>query len=169
MKINTQNPIIVFSEKGKAFAYSNMLYATLNKYILEYKNVHLDMLTDNDIAACLMQILKKMEVNEVPVLDFFKYSLKRWNDLSENERVRKLCEVIAKDIFCCFDKNLYDENGNFATGDRIFCVNNNGVKDYIYCEDYVKKGLFKKVLTPESEYFKNLMERNKRGELPVSE
>lgn len=76
---------------------------------------------------------------------------------------------MARDMFCCFDKNRYDENGEFAVVDRIYCVNNNGERDYIYCEDMVKNNMFsKKKLSPESEYFKQLLEFNRQGKLPKS-
>ena len=75
--------------------------------------------------------------------------------------------LIAKDIFCCFDKNRYDENGEFDVVDRLYCIVNNGEKDYIYAEDYVKgKIIGKKQLTEESKYFKQLMEFNAAGRLP---
>lgn len=166
MKINAKSPIITYSEEGKAFAYSRLLYATLNDYILEYKNVRLEQLTENDVSICLARIIRKMEVNDVPVQQFFKKELDSWKDLSNPERVRKLCELMAKDIFCCFDKNLYDADGNFARCDRIYCINNNGQRDYIVCDEEIKTGLFKKEPTPETLYFRDLMERNKRGELP---
>ena len=109
-----------------------------------------------------------MEVNDVPVQQFFKDDLESWNDLSNHQRVHNMCDLIAKDIFCCFDKNRYDADGNFAKVDRIYCVNNDGVRDYITCNATVRVGLFKKEPTPEALYFQDLMERNKRGELPKS-
>ena len=170
MNINTDNPIIKFSGKGKPFQYDKLLYATLNDYILEYKNARLDKLTDQDASICLARIIRKLEVNDVPVQQFFHEELEGWTEaeFSNYGKILKLCEVMANDMFCCFDKNRSDEYGNFAKVDRIYCVNNDGVRDYITCEDTMKKGLFKKVLTPEAEYFKDLMERNSRGELPKS-
>ena len=52
--------------------------------------------------------------------------------------------------------------------DRLYCVNNDGERDYIVCDEVEKKGLFKKVPTPVTLYFNDLMEKNKRGELPKS-
>ena len=153
---------------GKNFPYDKLFYATLNKYILEYKNARLDKLTDHDASVCLARIIRKMEVNDVPVQQFFKEELDAWSDVSNYTRVLRLCDLMARDIFCCFDKNRYDENGDFARVDRIYCVNNDGERDYITLEEYVRSGLFKKVLTPESEYFQDLMERNRRGLLPKS-
>ncbi|MBO5448756.1 MAG: hypothetical protein J5994_05465 [Ruminococcus sp.] len=168
MNINTDNAIIKFSDVGKNFPYDKLFYATLNKYILEYKNARLDKLTDHDASVCLARIIRKMEVNDVPVQQFFKEELDAWSDVSNYTRVLRLCDLMARDIFCCFDKNRYDENGDFARVDRIYCVNNDGERDYITLEEYVRSGLFKKVLTPESEYFQDLMERNRRGLLPKS-
>lgn len=166
MNINTDNPIIKYSGKGKPFQYDKLFYATLNDYILEYKNARLEKLTDADASICLARIIRKMEVNDVPVQQFFKEELEEWSKFSNYEKILRLCDLMARDMFCCFDKNRCDEYGNFEKVDRIYCVNNDGERDYITCEDYEKKGLFKKALTPEAEYFADLMSRNKRGELP---
>lgn len=168
MNINTDNPIIKFSEAGKHFPYDKLFYSTLNKYILEYKNARLDKLTDHDASVCLARIIRKMEVNDVPVQQFFKEELDSWSDVSNYTRVLRLCDLMARDMFCCFDKNRYDEDGNFARVDRLYCVNNDGERDYITLEEYTKAGLFKKVLTPESEYFKELERKNAMGLLPKS-
>lgn len=168
MNINTDNPIIKFSEAGKNFPYDKLFYATLNDYILEYKNARLDKLTDQDASICLARIIRKMEVNNVPVQQFFKEELDAWSDVSNYTRVLRLCDLMARDMFCCFDKNRYDDDGNFARVDRLYCVNNDGERDYITLEEYEKKGLFKKVLTPESEYFKELERKNAAGLLPKS-
>ena len=168
MNINADSPTIKYSEKGKDFAYDRLFYATLDKYIREYKNVRLGDLTEKDASICLARIIRKMEVNNVPVQQFFKDDLDSWDDLSNHQRVRKMCELIAKDIFCCFDKNRYDADGNFARVDRIYCIKNDGERDYITCDATVKIGLFKKDLTPEAQYFHELMEKNARGELPKS-
>lgn len=166
MKINAKSPIITYSEKGKAFAYLRLLYATLNKYIMDYKNCRFELLTENDQSICLARIIRKMEVNDIPVQQFFKAELDSWKDFSNHERVRKLCELMAKDIFCCFDKNLEDAEGNFARVDRLYCVNNDGERDYIVCDEEEKVGLFKKAPTPQTVYFRELMDSNKKGMLP---
>ena len=80
MKINTDNPIIKFSGKGKPFQYDKLLYATLNEYILDYKNARLDKLTDQDASICLARIIRKMEVNDVPVQQFFHEELEKWSE-----------------------------------------------------------------------------------------
>ncbi len=168
MIINVENPIIKYSDKGKPFQYDKLFYATIEPYILEFKNARLDKLTEEDAARCLARIFKKMEVNGVPVLEFFKDDLAKWNGLDQYARTTRLAELMAKDIFCCFDKNRYDENEEFDVVDRIYCINNNGEKDYIYCDAQEKNGPFKKKLTPEAEYFKQLMEFNEQGKLPRS-
>jgi hypothetical protein len=167
MLINTDNAIIKYSDKGKPFPYDKLFYSTVEPYILEFKNARLDKLTEEDAARCLARIFKKMEVNGVPVLEFFKKQLDKWKDLDQYTKTTNLALLIAKDIFCCFDKNLYDEHGEFAVCDRIYCiVNKDGEKDYIYSEEYVKGKLLKKQLTEESKYFKQLMEFNEAGRLP---
>ena len=167
MLINTENPIIQFSEKGRPFPYDKLFFSTIEPYILEFKNARLDKLTDEDAARCLARIYKKMEVNGVPVLEFFKEDLDKWSNLDQHTKTYNLAMLIAKDICGCFDKNRYDENGEFDVVDRIYCIVNNGEKDYIYAEDYVKgKIIGKKQLTEESKYFKQLMEFNAAGRLP---
>lgn len=168
MKINTDNPIIKFSGKGKPFQYDKLLYATLNEYILDYKNARLDKLTDQDASICLARIIRKMEVNDVPVQQFFHEELEKWSEHTNYEKILRLCELMAKDIFGCFDKNRDDGNGGFYKTDRLYCVNNDGERDYIVCDEVEKKGLFKKVPTPVTLYFNDLMEKDKRGELPKS-
>ena len=86
MLINTDNPIIKYSEKGKPFPYDKLLFATIEPYILEFKNARLDKLTDEDAARCLARIFKKMQVNGVPVLEFFKDDLDGWSDLDQHTK-----------------------------------------------------------------------------------
>ena len=168
MIINVDNPIIKYAENGKPFQSDRLFYATVNKYILEYKNARLEKLTEKDVSICLARIIKKMEVNNVPVQKFFKEELDSWTGLSNHTRVLKMCDLIAKDIFACFDPNMDDNDGNFHKVDRIYCVNENGARDYITCDATEKVGLFKRVPIPQTEYFSDLMEKNRRGELPKS-
>ncbi len=167
MEINTDNAIIKFSSKGKPFPYDKIFYETVNKYIMEYKNARLDKLTEKDASICLARIIRKMEVNDVPVQQFFKDDLDSWNNLSNYQRVMNLVDLMAKDIFCCFDKNRDLPNG-FCRVDRIYCINNDGERDYIVCNATEKQGMFKKVPTMQTLYFQELMDRNKRGVLPKS-
>ena len=168
MNINTDNPIIKYSDKGKPFPYVKLFNETLESYILEFKNVRLDKLTPEDAARCLARIFKKMEVNGVPVLEFFKPVLDKWSKLDQYTKTTRFAELIAKDIFCCFDKNRYDENGEFAVCDRLYCVVKDGEKDFIICENEVKDGKFsKKHLSPEAQYFAELMRYYKEGKLPT--
>ena len=95
MEINTDNAIIKFSAKGKPFPYDKIFYETLNKYILEYKNARIDKLTDKDVSICLARIIRKMEVNDVPVQQFFKDELDSWSDLSNYQRVMNLMDLLA--------------------------------------------------------------------------
>jgi len=166
--INTENPLITYSEKGKPFKYDRLFYATLEPYILEFRNCKLDKLTDDDVARCLARIFKKMEVNGVPVLEFFKPVLDKWAKLDQYTKTTRFAELIAKDIFCCFDKNRYDENGEFAVCDRLYCVVKDGEKDFIICDNTVKDGKFgKKHLSPEAQYFAELMRYFEEGKLPT--
>ncbi len=168
MEINTDNAIIKFSEKGKPFPYDKIFYETANKYILEYKNARIDKLTEKDASICLARIIRKMEVNGVPVQQFFKDDLDSWTNLPNEKRVNNLIELMAKDIFCCFDKNRDLPNGDFCRVDRLYCVNNDGERDYFVCNSTTKQGMFKKVPTMQTLYFKDLMERLERDVLPKS-
>lgn len=166
MNINIEHPIIKYAEEGKPFQYDKLFYATLDKYIMEFKGARLDHLTEKDASVCLAKIIKRMEVNDIPVQQFFKEDLDSWKNFSNHTRVMKMIDLMAKDIFACFDPNRYDENGEFLRLDRLYCLNDNGFRDYIVCDAYVKTGLFKKEPLPETLYFEDLMERNKRGALP---
>lgn len=168
MNINTDNPIIKYSEEGKVFPYDKLFYATVNDYILEYKNARLDKLTDHDASVCLARIIRKMEVNGVPVQQFFKEELDSWDDVSNYTRVLRLCDLMARDIFCCFDKNRYNDDGSFVRVDRYYCINNDGERDFFTLDEMTKTGLFKKSRTPESEYFQDLQRRYDAGLLPKS-
>ena len=168
MEINTDNAIIKFSEKGKPFPYDKIFYETANKYILEYKNARIDKLTEKDASICLARIIRKMEVNGVPVQQFFKDDLDSWTDLPNEKRVNNLIELMAKDIFCCFDKNRDLPNGDFCRVDRLYCVNNDGERDFFVCNSTTKQGMFKKVPSMQTLYFKDLMERLERDVLPKS-
>ena len=168
MEINTENAIIKFSEKGKPFPYDKIFYETANKYILEYKNARIDKLTEKDASICLARIIRKMEVNGVPVQQFFKDDLDSWTNLPNEKRVNNLIELMAKDIFCCFDKNRDLPNGDFCRVDRLYCVNNDGERDYFVCNSTTKQGMFKKVPSMQTLYFKDLMERFERDVLPKS-
>ncbi|MBR4555469.1 MAG: hypothetical protein IKO27_07765 [Ruminococcus sp.] len=169
MLINVEHPIISYSDKGKPFQYEKLFYATVEPYILEFKNCRLDKLTDEDAARCLARIFNKMEVNSVPVTEFFKADIDKMKAAgkSQYEITTTLASMIAHDIFCCFDKNLYDENDEFAVCDRIYCIVKDGEKDFIYCNSTVKEGkLARKHPSPEAVYFAELMKFNEQGKLP---
>ena len=166
MNINTDNPIIKFSEKGKPFPYDKLFFATIESYILEFKNARLEKLTEEDAARCLARIYKRMEVNGVPVLEFFKEDLDKWSDLDQYNKTLKLADLIANDIFCCFDKNRINGDGSFCRCNRLYCVNNGGERDFIICDTYEKSGMFKKTPTAETIYFRQLKDQYDRGWLP---
>ena len=169
MRINIENPIISYSEKGKPFPYDKLLYATIEPYILEFKNVRLEKLTEEDQARCLARIFKKMEVNGVPVLEFFKEELAAWSGLDQYNKTQKLAELIAKDIFCCFDRNC-DEGDHFKRVERLYCVvKENGERDFVMYEEQKGRGLFGKKAgeyTPVAEYFKDLKNKLDADFLP---
>lgn len=167
ISINTDNPIIKFSGKGKPFPYDKLFYATVEPYILEFKNARLEKLTEDDAARCLVRVFKRMEVNGVPVLEFFKEDLDQWSDLSQYEKTTRLAELMAKDIFCCFDKNRINGDGTFCRTNRLYSVTNaEGIRDFIICDTYEKAGMFKKTPIAETIYFRQLMDQFEKGWLP---
>ena len=154
MFIDTENAIIKYSDKGKPFPYDKLLFATIEPYIIEFKNCRLEKLTEEDQARCLARIYKRMEVNGVPVLDFFKQDLEEWKDLDQYNKTMNLANLIARDIFCCFDRNRDDENGDFC------------VTDFIVLEEYYKGAFGRKIPTEETKYFNELMDFYRKGRLP---
>ena len=169
MFIDTENAIIKYSDKGKPFPYDKLFYATIEPYILEFKNARLEKLTEEDAARCLARIYKRMEVNGVPVLEFFKEDLDNWKDLDQYSKTTKLAELIARDIFCCFDKNRYDEKGEFAVTDRLYCIcdkDNPSKKDFIVLEEYYRGTFGRKTPTEETKYFNQLRDFYNKGMLP---
>ncbi|MBR1662867.1 MAG: hypothetical protein IJ696_00880 [Ruminococcus sp.] len=167
MNINTDNAIIKYSDKGKPFPYIKLFNETFEDYILDFKNVRLEKLTEEDAARCLARIFKKMEVNGVPVLEFFKEDLDRWADLDQYHKTQNLAELIAKDIFCCFDRNL-DDGDHFKRSDRLYSVvNENGEHDFVMYEEPKSRKVFgKKQANPYADYFQDLKNRYDADFLP---
>lgn len=169
MNIQLDNPVITYSQKGKPFLYDKLFIKTFADYIKEYKNVEYERLTEKDQSIALARIIKKMECNGVSVTDFFSAELEKWSELENHEKIAKLIEIISKDMFCCFDKNL-EKDGEFAKCDRIYCVNNDGKRDYVAYQEPQKKGLFAKAKakSPYHTYFAELIEKSEAGLLPKS-
>ena len=167
MNINTDNAISKYSDKGKPFPYIKLFNETFEDYILDFKNVRLEKLTEEDAARCLARIFKKMEVNGVPVLEFFKEDLDRWADLDQYHKTQNLAELIAKDIFCCFDRNL-DDGDHFKRSDRLYSVvNENGEHDFVMYEEPKSRKVFgKKQANPYADYFQDLKNRYDADFLP---
>ncbi|WP_028508963.1 hypothetical protein [Ruminococcus sp. NK3A76] len=169
MNINTDNPIIKYSDKGKPFPYVKLFNETLESYILEFKNVRLDKLTPEDAARCLARIFKKMYVNGVPVLEFFKEDLDNWANLDQYNKTQNLAELVAKDIFCCFDRNL-DDGDHFKRTNRLYCIiKEGGEHDFIMYTEPKSKGLFGKrngEYTPVAKYFSDLKNQYDADFLP---
>lgn len=169
MNIDTENAIIKYSDKGKPFPYEKLFFSTIEPYILEFKNARLEKLTEEDAARCLARIFNRMEVNGVPVTQFFKQELDEWDSLGQYKKAMNLANLIARDIFCCFDKNRCDENGDFAVCDRLYCIVDKETrkKDFIFLEEYYRGTFGRKTLTEEAKYFKELRDFYDRGKLPT--
>lgn len=169
MNIQLDNPAITYSDKGKPFSYEKLFLKTVSEYIEEYKNIPYEKLTEKDQSVALARIFKRMECNGIPLKDYFAKEFEKWENLENNVKISKLMLMISKDIFCCFDKNL-EVDGEFARGTRIYCVVNEGKRDYIAYQDPVKKGLFakKNKPTPYHIYFSELIAKCEAGELSKS-
>ena len=169
MNIKLDNPIITYSEKGKPFIYDKLFLKTFAPYIEEYKNIPYERLTEKDQSVALARIIKKLYCNGVLVTEFFSKEMAQWDGLENHERIHNLLDIVTRDMFCCFDKNLESDDGEFAKVNRIYYVDNNGTKDYVMCNETEKKGLFgKKHKSPYTVYFEDLIERFEKGELPKS-
>ena len=168
MNIDKNEPIIKYAEKGKPFNYEKLFLNTVADYIFEYKGTIYEKLTDKDKSISLARIIKKMEVNGVPVQDFFRADIDAWNEKGDSfQTVLNLVNLMAQDIFCCFDKNVRTEQG-FKKVNRLYAINNEGTLDYYIYVDSDKKGLFskKKDPSPIALYFADLKDRCEKGLLP---
>ena len=145
MNIDKNEPIIKYAAKGKPFNYEKLFINTVSDYIFEYKGAIYEKLTDKDKSVSLARIIKKMEVNGVPVQEFFRADIDAWNE------------------------NVRTEQG-FKKVDRLYAINNEGTLDYFIYVDSDKKGLFskKKDPSPIALYFADLKERCEKGLLPRS-
>ena len=129
MVIDNTCAIIKYSRPGVEFQYLKLFIQTLEEYILEYKNVDYDKLTDKDKSVALARIIKAMEVNGRPVIEFFKQILAKWEDKDNFEKNQLFVEFMAKEIFGCYDKNR-EENGEFYKSTYLFCILKNNKKEY---------------------------------------
>lgn len=170
MNIDINSPIIKYAQKGNPFNYEKLFISTVSDYIFEYKNAAYEKLTDKDKSVSLARIIKKMEVNGVPVQEFFSAELEEWREKCDDsfQVVLNLVNTMSRDIFCCFDPNKRTEQGHMRT-DRVYAINNDGTLDYIIYQDEEKKGLFKRKSAEPStahKYFAELLEMCQKGMLP---
>ncbi|MFT3951563.1 MAG: hypothetical protein QM689_06400 [Oscillospiraceae bacterium] len=170
MNINIENPLIRLAAKKQDFNYERLFTATFTDYIMEYKNTRYEDLIDKDKSIALARIIKKLEVNGVPVTEFFAEELEVWSEKFDNfGKNLQLVNLMARDMFCCFDPNLVDENGAFQRVRRIYAVNNNGTRDYVAYQDAEKRSLFgKKPKSAMHTYFAELIELDQGCQLPRS-
>lgn len=164
MLVDIQSPIIKFAQKGKPFNYEKLFINSVSDYIFEYKNAEYEKLTDKDKSISLARVIKKMEVNGVPVQEFFAEELAEWREKEDSfQTVLNLVNLMSEDIFCCFDPNLRTEDG-FKKTDRLYAINNEGKLDYFIYQDE-KKGLFgkKKEPTTAHKYYADLLDRFEKG------
>lgn len=169
MNIDATSGLIKFAAKGKPFNYEKLFINTVADYIYEYKSAPYEKLTDKDKSVSLARIIKKMEVNGVPVQEFFRADIDAWNEKGDSfQTVLNLVNLMAQDIFAPFDPNMRTEQG-FKRVDRLYAINNDGALDYFEYQDADAKGLFAKKRKEPSRmhmYFVDLKERCQRGLLP---
>ncbi len=130
MQIDYSSPFIKYSAKGVDFQYERLFIQTVNKYILMYKNAEYEKLTDKDKSIALARVIKMMEVNFVPVTQFFAEDLAKWSDKENFEKNLLFINLMSREIFGCYDKNRLDKNGDFYRSPYLFCVVCDGEKDY---------------------------------------
>ncbi len=171
MNINMEHPLIRLAMPKQEFNYERLFTTVFEEYLAEYKNTRYDNLIDKDKSIALARVIKKLEVNSVPVQEFFKDELEAWSEKHDNfSKILKLVNLMARDMFCCFDPNLTSPDGEFKRCNRIYAVNNDGIKDYVAVMEPEKKGLFasRKKPNPYVAYFAELIRKDQEGLLPKS-
>lgn len=129
MVVKTDNAIIKFARKGTEFQYLKLFLLTVSDYIIQYKNVQYDKLTDKDKSIVLARIIKSMEVNGYPVTEFFKSVLDKWNGKENFEKNQLFAEFLSSEIFACYDKNK-GENDDFYKSEYLMYIVNGREFDY---------------------------------------
>ena len=129
MIIDNNLAIIKYSREGVEFQYLKLFIQTVREYIIAYKNVEYDKLTDKDKSIALARIIKAMEVNGQPVTVFFKEVLKQWEDKDNFEKNKLFIEYMAKEIFACYDKNI-SKNGDFYKSRYLFTIIKKNKREY---------------------------------------
>jgi 2-keto-4-pentenoate hydratase/2-oxohepta-3-ene-1,7-dioic acid hydratase in catechol pathway len=110
-------------------------------------------------GAAVMSQFVSIEESDIP-----KLSMQLWIN-------GVLVQEGNSDLMIYKPLTVIDEISSFSTladNDIVMTGTPKGERDYIVCDEVEKKGLFKKVPTPVTLYFNDLMEKNKRGELPKS-
>ena len=171
MCVNQDCAIIKYAGPDTEFKYFKLFIQTVEPYILDYKNVEYDKLTDKDKSVSLARIIKSMEVNGQPVTVFFADILKKWEEKDNFEKNQLFVEFMAKEIFGCYDK-ARAINDKFYKSPYIFSIVTDGEKDYFEPKKPslfdVKINKIKGKTTEEIEmyeYFLKLKQQEKRGML----
>ena len=141
MIISNDLPVIKYAKRKIDFQYFRLFLTVTEPYIVEYKNVAFENLTEKDQSIALARIIKRMQVNGIAVTEFFKDYLAAINDRDNYIKNCMFVEFMAREIFGCYDLNRY-LNGQFYKSPYLFCVVNGNKKDYFEVEK--PKGEFKK-------------------------
>ena len=172
MIINSDCAIIKYSKIGVDFQYFKVFIQTVESYILGYKNVDYDKLTDKDKSIILARIIKSMEVNGRPVTEFFKLTLDKWQDKENFEKNQLFVEFMAKEIFGCYDKNRTKDGSFYKSPYLFYIVLSDNSKDYFEPKKLsaieMKINKLKGKTTPEMEwyeYYAKMRNMEKHGTL----
>lgn len=175
MEINMTSPIINYSDRGKEFKYERLFLQTISDQIIEYKGCEYDKLIEKDQSIALAKIIKGMEVNGVPITQFYENELAGWAHMENFKKILSLVDLISKDIFGCFDKNRDDENGNFYKSNNIYSVKTSKGNEYIMPPKPSKISLKMNSLLGKNKaiidyynYFEDLKTKAEAGLLPKS-
>lgn len=163
--VNTDCAIIKYARVGTEFQYFKLFLQTVSEYIIQYKNVEYDKLTDKDKSVVLARIIKSMEVNGYPVTTFFEKVLAKWKDKENFEKNQLFVEFMAKEIFSCYDKNK-GEDTEFFQSEFLFYIVKGRERDYF---EPPKPSLMESKFSKNTpkvklyEYFLNMKKRNDAG------
>lgn len=130
MIINSDCAFIKFAKAGVDFQYLKLFLQTVEPYILEYKNVEYDKLTDKDKSIVLARIIKSMYVNGHPVTEFFRSTIDKWEGKDNFEKNQLFVEFMAKEIFGCYDKSRNEHNSFYKSPYLFYIEKSTGGKDY---------------------------------------
>jgi hypothetical protein len=175
MIVSLSNPIIAYSEKGVDFKYERLFLQLMKQYIFDFKNADYEKLTDKDKSIALARIIKAMVINGIPATEFFREQIDQWSDKENFEKNRLVIDLMAREIFGCYDKNRFTADGDFYKSPYIFAIMVPSGFDYFEPEkpagmkNKLGKMFGKKDLSEEYySYYNHMKKLLEKGRLPKS-